>query len=567
MRPRVVSIVLAYLIVAASTFGFSATGVPRTAEGSKGMVVSASPIASQVGLDVLIAGGNAVDAAVAVAFALAVTYPAAGNLGGGGFLLLHRAEDGLETTLDFRETAPLRSTPEMYLDASGKAREGLSTRGHLASGVPGSVAGLHQAWMKYGSAAWPSLVEPSVRLAENGFEISSELAQSLKNSQKLLQAHPGSSRAFLRDGNLFRPGEKLIQPELARTLKTIAKSGPEAFYRGEIADLIVREMEQGGGLISRQDLAEYQVKERPPVRGVYRDCEIVSMGPPSSGGIILVEMLNMAERFDVQALPPGLADELMLKAAIGQRAFRDRSNWLGDGDFVELPVERLMSKDYASGLAASIRLDEFARLPMEQGAAPLSEREETTHLSVVDSRGNAVALTTTLNGSFGSGVMVRGAGFLLNNEMDDFASAVNRPNMFGLVQGSANAIAPRKRPLSSMTPTIVKRDGKPWLVLGSPGGPTIISTVFQILLNVVDHGMGLADAVAAPRAHHQWLPDELFVENGSLSEEAARELERRGLKTKTRTSMGDAQCIMLDPKSKALLGVADPRNDGAAKGM
>ncbi len=534
-----------------------------SARNTQAMVVSSQESASRVGVEVLRRGGNAVDAAIAVGFALAVVHPAAGNLGGGGFMTVAWTQDGRDFTLDFRETAPLAAQQDMFLDATSEPAAGLSTQSHLACGVPGSVAGLYEAWQRWGSLPWAELVEPAVRLAAEGFRLSQGLAESLRQSETLLSRHPESRRILLRGGRLPVAGDRLVQPELAATLRRLAEHGPQDFYRGTTADLLVAEMKRGGGLITHEDLRRYQVRLREPVRGSYRGLEIVSMGLPSSGGILLVEMLNMLERFPLGEFGFGGVEAIHVKAEVMRRAFADRAAWLGDGDFVEVPTALLTSRSWADLRAADIRME---RATASVGPGPIPEPEHTTHYSVMDRHRNAVAVTTTLNASFGSGVMVTGAGFLLNNEMDDFTSRLDRPNLYGLIQGKANLIAPGKRPLSAMTPTVVKKDGVPYLVLGSPGGPTIINCVLQVLLNVADHGMGLQEAVDAPRIHHQWMPDELAAEEGSLPADVSRRLRALGYQLQWRPRIGETHCILFDAAADILVGVADQRREGAAIG-
>ncbi len=525
-----------------------------------GMVVSTSPEATRVGLEILQAGGNAVDAAVAVGFALAVVHPQAGNIGGGGFMVIHGADSGEETTIDYSETAPAGAGRDMYLDENGEVVEGRSTIGHLAAGVPGSVAGMHLAWERYGKLPWARLVEPAVRLAEEGFEVSYVFSRSLQSREKLLSRFAETKRVFLKGGEFWQEGELFRQPELAWSLKLIAKDGPDAFYKGPIAAKIVESMQAGGGLITAEDLARYRVRERAPVRGTYRGYEIVSMGPPSSGGIILVEMLNMMERFPLGNLGVDSSESLHLKVEVMRRAFADRAQFLGDPDFSEIPGEGLVSKSYARDWVASIEPNWASLSRQVSHGDPLPyESPDTTHYSVVDAEGNAVATTTTINGSYGSGVTVEGAGFLLNNEMDDFSSKPGVPNAYGLIQGEANAVGPGKRPLSAMTPTLVFKDGKLYMVLGSPGGPTIINTVFQIILNVIDFGMDIQEAVDAPRIHHQWLPDYLIAEQDALVRDVEIALLRKGHRVETRQSIGDAHCILIDPETGIRLGAPDPR--------
>lgn len=533
------------------------------------MVVSTNSYASEVGVQILKEGGNAVDAAVAVGFALAVVHPAAGNIGGGGFMVIHNAKAGGETTIDYREMAPEAAHRDMYVDAEGKIIEGLSTAGYVASGIPGSVAGMHLAWKTFGSLDWDDLVDPAIKLARQGFVVSHSLSQSLKNEKtvKLLSRFPETRRIFLRDGKSYEEGEVFKQPELARTLELIAEKGAEAFYEGKIAQRIAQDMKEHGGLITLEDLKAYEPKVREPVRGLYRGYEIVSMGPPSSGGVILVEMLNMIERYPLANLGFNSSETLHLKTEVMRRAFADRAAFLGDPDFVEIPVKGLTSKQYARQWTQSIDGDyAYPSSVLSAGGPSGFESTQTTHYSVVDEMGNAVATTTTINGAYGSGVTIEGAGFLMNNEMDDFTSKPGVPNMFGLIQGEANAIAPRKRPLSAMTPTIVKRDGKVFMVLGSPGGPTIINTVFQIILNVIDHGFDIQEAVDAPRIHHQWLPDQIVVEKNGLVKDVEWAIQRKGHKIEYRESLGDAHSILIDPKTGVRLGAADPRSDSKASG-
>ncbi|MFQ5928954.1 MAG: gamma-glutamyltransferase [Acidobacteriota bacterium] len=532
-----------------------------------GMVVSSNPYASDVGIEILKKGGHAVDAAVAVGFALAVAHPAAGNVGGGGFMVIHEAKTQTEIAIDYREMAPAAAHPDMYLDEKGNVVQSLSTTGYLASGVPGSVAGMYLAWEKFGKLPWADLIKPAVDLARDGFLVSFELSQSLKKAAKRLSSFPASNRIFLRGGNFYREGEVFRQPELARTLEFIAAQGPTAFYEGEIAHLIAKDMKANGGNITLEDLKNYKPKVREPIRGTYRGCEIISVAPPSSGGIILVQMLNMIEPFPVGNLGHGSSQSFHLMAEVMRRAFADRAAFLGDPDFTRLPVKALTSKNYAASRSESIRRDwSSPSKTISHGDPSAFGAMETTHYSVVDSEGNGVATTTTINRLYGSGVTVPEAGFLMNNEMDDFASKPGVPNTFGLIQGKANAIAPRKRPLSSMTPTLVKKDNKLFMVLGSPGGPRIINTVFQILLNVIDHRLDIQEAVDAPRIHHQWLPDELVAELGALVRDVEIALQEKGHKIVYRDRIGNAHCIMIDPETGIRLGAPDPRSDSKASG-
>jgi gamma-glutamyltranspeptidase/glutathione hydrolase len=561
----------------------------------RGMVVSRHEAASRVGADILRAGGNAIDAAVAVSMALAVVLPQAGNIGGGGFLLYHRASDDLFTFIDYRETAPGAAQRNLYIDAAGGVDTTRSRRGHQSVGVPGTVAGLHLAWSRYGSTPWEQLLEPAIRLAVRNLSVNDELKRAIGNEQAKLEQFPETASLLLSSG---RPRRRFKQPELAQTLQALATAGPDAFYRGTIADAIVREMQRGGGLITRTDLVDYRAIERQPLRGRYRDLEIVCAPPPSSGGVTLLQILGMLEGFDLAAFErPGAALHVAVESV--SRAFVDRNTFLGDPDFVRMPLRGLLSHDYLEARRNSISGDRAtpsrflsagdawayepgtsetspavgASTPIgvsgvDSTSVPRPQREspETTHVSIVDHDGNVVALTTTLNSGFGSGVMVQGAGFLLNNEMDDFDAQPGEPNQFGLVGGEINAIAPGKRMLSSMSPTIVLRDGEPWLVLGARGGPRIITTILQIILNVYERKVDLQQAVAAGRIHHQWLPDILWHEEGALSSEVRGYLERTGHRLRTVSpTKSSAQCIAIEPDG-TLFGVADPRSEGAAVG-
>lgn len=531
------------------------------------MVGSTDAEATRAGLEVLERGGNAIDAAVAVGFALAVTHPAAGNLGGGGFMVI-RFADGRETTIDYREAAPRAARRDMFLDEAGNPVPERSLVGALAAGVPGSVAGLTFAHARYGRLPLRTVMAPAIRLARDGIDVSWALSDSLRDVAAGLAAFPASARAYLRpDGSAPRPGDRLVQPDLARTLSLIASEGPDAFYRGAIADLIVAEMGRSGGLISREDLAAYAPRERPPVVGQYRGHRVVSVGPPSSGGIALLQLLNLLEAFPLREYGHNSSRTIHLVSEAARRVYADRSEWLGDPDFFAVPSSGLLSRRYADRRRADI--SETRATPSTEvrpGQPRGFEHSETTHYSVVDSGGNAVSTTTTLNGSYGNRQVVAGAGFLLNNEMDDFSAKPGSPNMFGLIGGEANAIAPGKRMLSSMTPTIVVKDGRTWLLLGSPGGSRIITTVLQVLLNVVDFGMTVQEAVDAPRFHHQWLPDLIRLERQGFPRDVVTALEAMGHKTEVRADMGDVHAIMIDPATGLRLGASDPRQDGLTLG-
>ena len=547
----------------------------RPSHAQHAMVVSLHELASRAGVEMMQAGGNAVDAAVATGFALAVVHPQAGNLGGGGFLLLRKA-NGEVRFIDFREKAPAAATQNMYLDAQGNVIENASLIGYKAIGVPGSVAGLVYAEKTYGKLSLDKVIAPAIRLARDGFPLAWEDAKDLRDED--LAKFPASKRIFQRDGKYYLPGEILKQPELARTLERIAKN-PDDFYHGAMARELAAAVAKGGGLITADDLAHYEVKEREPIRGTYRGYDIISVPPPSSGGIALVEVLNILEGFDLAKLGNRSAQTIHLTVEAFRRAFYDRAEFLGDPDFAKIPVPQLIDKRYAEAWRESIdpnhasaskdlkRPSVFNELERVAGLRPVAihEPKNTTHFSVVDPEGNAVAVTTTLNDSFGSRVTADGLGFLLNNEMDDFAVKQGVPNAYGLIQGLANAIGPGKRPLSAMTPTIVLKDGKLFLVLGAEGGPTIITTVANILMGVVDFGLDIQEAVNAPRFHHQWLPDAIDVED-RLSPDTMNLLRSKGHALKAKHFWGDAECIMVDPKTGERLGASDGRNNGKAAG-
>ncbi len=533
-----------------------------TVAARHGLVVSGEPIASRVGVEILKAGGNAVDAAVAVGFALAVTHPFAGNLGGGGFMLI-RLANGRSTFIDYREEAPGAATPSMYLDAHGNIVPGLSTVGALSVGVPGTVAGFALAEKEYGRLGLKTVMQPAIRLAEQGFPVSYWLSRSLKLHAALLSKFSETRRIYLRNGNFYRPGEIFRQPELARTLKMIADRGPQAFYRGPIARQIVATMRKYHGIITLKDLAAYRAIVRKPLRGNFRGYNILTAPSPSSGGVALVEMLNILAPLHLG--PPNSYESIHLIAEAMRRAYADRAAYLGDTDFVSVPIAGLLSPAYAAKLRQEI-LHSPPDAPIHAGNPLPFERPNTTHISVVDSAGNAVSNTFTLNNGYGSGVTVLKAGFLLNDEMDDFTSKPGAPNMYGLIQSQANAIAPRKRPLSCMTPTIVTRSGKLRLVLGSPGGSTIMNTVLQVLLNVLVYKMDVREAVTAPRFHDQWMPDKLYLERWGFSADTVSRLKAAGYKIAFRGPMGECEAIEVDPKTGWKFGAADPRSNGRAVG-
>ncbi|MEM9207655.1 MAG: gamma-glutamyltransferase [Pseudomonadota bacterium] len=532
--------------------------------GDSGMVASQSELASQVGADVLADGGNAVDAAIATGFALAVTLPRAGNIGGGGFMLIHDAAEGEDSAIDYREMAPPAADRDMFLDAAGDVDNDRARFSHLASGVPGTVAGFWAAHQRYGTLPWERLLAPAIALARDGFEVSYDLAGLLAARQERLCRFDAACGYFYQaDGTPYAPGDILQQEDLAKTLERIAEQGADGFYKGETARLVAEEMRRHGGLVDEAAMAAYKPVWRTPIRATYRGYDIVTMPPPSSGGVHMVQMLNIMENFDVSAMGAGSADATHLLAESARLAYADRSKHLGDPDFYDVPVDWLTSKTYASGLAE--RIDMRRATPSEDvapGFPSPRESDETTQYSVIDADGNMVSNTYTLNFSYGSGIAVAGAGFLLNNEMDDFSAKPGVPNAFGLLGGEANAIEAGKRPLSSMTPTMVFNDGEPWFATGSPGGSRIITTVLQKVVNVIDHDMNLASAAAAPRMHHQWYPDVLQLESG-FSPDTIRILEERGHEVSgTSWSMGSIQSVGI--KDGVFRGTSDPRRPNAA---
>jgi gamma-glutamyltranspeptidase/glutathione hydrolase len=541
------------------------------------MVASVHELASRTGVQMMQKGGNAVDAAVAVGFTLAVVHPQAGNLGGGGFMLI-RTADGATHFIDYREKAPAAATANMYLDAQGNVIESASILGYKSIGVPGSVAGMVFAQKKYGKLSLVQVMAPAIKLAREGYPLAWEDAKDLKDED--LAKFPESHRILQRDGNYYKQGEILRQPDLARTLERIA-ADPDDFYHGKLAQELAADIQKGGGLLTAADLAAYEVKEREPIRGTYRGYEIISAPPPSSGGIALVELLNILEGYDLASYGSRSAESMHLSLEAFRRAFFDRTEFLGDPDFSKIPVAQLIDKKYGAAWRESMdpahasvskdlhRPAIFSQLETYAALHPqplvVHEPEHTTHYSVVDADGNAVAVTTTLNDSFGSHVTADGLGFLLNDEMDDFSSKPGVPNMFGLIQGPANAIGPGKRPLSSMVPTIVLKDGKLFMVLGSPGGARIITTVANILMGVVDYHLDIQQAVNAPRFHNQWLPDESYIEPG-ISPDTIHILQQKGHTLKQEHYWSDGECIAIDLKTGERLGASDGRNNGHAIG-
>ena len=532
---------------------------------ARGMVVSASEIASRVGMEVLREGGNAIDAAIATGFALAVTHPTAGNIGGGGFMVV-RFPDGRVTAFDFREKAPLAAHPEMFTDENGEYSYEIHHESHKAVGVPGTVAGFALAHERYGSIDWKRLVDPAVRLADEGFRVPPGLARSLAGVLPQMQRYPASVQAFSKNGVPYEAGEIWRQPDLARTLARIRDQGRDGFYKGETARLLAEEMRRGGGLITEEDLALYEAKERTPIRGTYRGYEVISMPPPSSGGIALIQMLNILEGYDLRSMGHNSPAYIHHVAEAMRRAFRDRARYVADTDFYEVPIERLTSKAYAAELRATIDPDR-ATPSQPADIAMAYESMETTHYSVVDENGMAVAVTYTLEAGYGSKITVPGAGFLLNNEMGDFNGKPGLTDESGLIGTEPNLARPQQRMLSSMTPTILAKDGRLVAVLGSPGGRTIINTVLGLVLNVVDHGMNIQEAVNAGRMHHQWLPDRISVERRGVTPETVAALEALGHQVRLIGQQGSAHCIMIDPRTGERLGAADPRDpDSGAVG-
>lgn len=534
--------------------------------GKNGMVASEQGLATQVGLDILKQGGNAIDAAVAVGFALAVVLPNAGNIGGGGFMVLHDDKTGKDVAIDFREIAPAKASRDMYLDNQGNVIDGKSLFTHDASGVPGTVAGMEYALKKWGTMPLSKVLEPAIKLADKGFIVSDVLAQTLKEEKSTLGKWSSSKAIFFKNGEPLKSGDLLVQKDLAKSLRLIAKQGAKAFYQGEIATKIAKEMQSQGGTMTLEDLKAYKVVERQPIIGDYRGYKIVTMPPPSSGGVHLIEILNMLEHYPIKEDGVNSAKNIHHMAESMKLAYADRSEYLGDPDFVKIPVTGLTSKAYANELVKTID-DNKARLSstIKPGKPQPYESDQTTHFSVMDKAGNAVAVTYTLNLNFGSGIVAEGTGILLNNEMDDFSVKPGVPNAFGLVGGAANAIEAKKRPLSSMTPTIVMKNNKPWLVTGSPGGARIITTVLQSVVNTIDHEMNPAEAIITPRVHHQWLPDELRVEEG-ISPDTIKLLQDKGHKVVTKAPMGRIQIIQAD--DSGFYGYSDPRNpDGKTLGF
>jgi gamma-glutamyltranspeptidase/glutathione hydrolase len=531
------------------------------------MVVTGDPIATRIGLEVLKRGGNAVDAAVTIGFVMAVTNPRAGNIGGGGFMLIYGAKTGEVICIDYREKAPAAAQRDMFLDAKGDVDTERSRFSHHSAGVPGTVAGFAAALHRGGTISLAEALGPAIKLAEEGFIVSRAFSRSVKARADLLRRWPSTRKVFFKaDGTFYEGGDLFVQKDLARTLRLIAEKGVKAFYRDEIAEAIVKEMQRHGGLITKSDLVAYKPVARKPVHGTYRSHDIYSMSPPSSGGVHIVQILNILEGYDLETSGHNSAATIHLMAEAMRRAYADRSKYLGDPDFFEVPIDWLTSKGYAAQLRTRISTTRATPgLAVQPGVPSGHESNDTTHYAVVDREGNAVSNTYTLNFSFGSGILVEGAGFLLNNEMDDFSAKPGAANAYGLVGGKANAVEPNKRMLSSMSPTIVLKDGKPYLVTGSPGGSRIITTTLQVILNVIDHQMNIQEAVNASRVHHQWIPDEIRIEEG-VSPDTVKILGDMGHRVAVKETMGAASSILIDQELNILYGVSDPRRPGLAAG-
>lgn len=549
------------------------TQPPQPVRAENGMVVSTSSYASKVGVEILKKGGNAIDAAVAVGFALAVTYPSAGNLGGGGFMVIHLA-DGRNVAIDFREKAPLSAHRDMYLNEEGGFVPELSQFGTTSAGVPGSVAGLIYTLEKYGTMSLTEVIQPAIDLAKNGWKLEKRDSIYFSNTISLFSKYPSSMKIFTKDGQPYSTGELFIQSDLAWTLEQIKRKGRDGFYKGKVAELLVLQVTSLGGYITFEDLEKYQPVEREPIVGTYRGFEIVSMPPPSSGGIALVQLLNILENYDLKKDNRGSGQYIRHIVESMKYVYADRTYHLGDEDFYPVPKNQLISKEYAKTIFEKIESAKNKAVPSGEikslDVSLFQESTETTHYSVFDSYGNAVSTTTTINSSFGSGIVVEGAGFLLNNEMDDFSGKPGVMNQFGLLGTEANSIQPEKRMLSSMTPTIILKDSKPYIIIGSPGGSQIITTVLQVVLNCIDFDMNIREAIEAPRIHHQWLPDSIFCEQNSLSPEVKEELIAMGYHFWDNWAdtplIGIAEGIMIDNTNKIIYGASDPRGGGLAVG-
>ena len=574
MRTYFSSNLLSVFFVLLLTIIFNYSAISQPVRSRHGMVVSANQLASEIGVDIMKKGGNAVDAAVAVGFALAVTYPYAGNIGGGGFMVIH-LKNGLNTTVDFREKAPLKSNKDMYLDENGNYIPSSSKEGTLSAGVPGSVAGLIYALNKYGSLKLQDVIQPAIDLAKNGWKLDYQTAEMFNKFLPEFKKYPSSFRIFTRYGEPYKEGDLYKQSDLAWTLEQIEQYGRDGFYKGMVASLILNQVQSMGGIITREDLEKYQPVERKPVTGTYRGYQVISMPPPSSGGIALVELLNIIENYKLDTKDWGSSEYIHHLVEAMKYVYADRTYLLGDEDFYPVPKAGLISKEYAGTIFHKIQDDNNKAVPSDSitsgNPSIYSESKETTHYSVYDEYGNAVSTTTTINSAFGSKIVVEGAGFLLNNEMDDFSVKPGIPNQFGLLGSDANSIEPGKRMLSSMTPTIILKDDKPYIIIGSPGGSTIITTVLQVIINCIDFHMNIQDAIYMPRFHHQWKPDEIYFEKFAINTDAKNNLIKMGYKLDDMhsnfTVLGVAEGIMIDNVNHIIFGAADPRGSGSAEGF
>ena len=561
------------ILITLLTLQSACTNSPQPVSSKNGMVVTASSYASKVGIEILKKGGNAIDASVAVGFAFAVTYPYAGNIGGGGFMVIHLA-DGKNTTIDFREKAPLSAYKDMYLNEAGEFVPELSQTGTTSAGVPGSVAGLIYALEKYGTLSLSEVIQPAIDLAKNGWKLEERDSRLFNNSIALFEKYPSTRKIFMRDSTTYKEGELFVQKDLAQTLEQIKEKGIDGFYKGNVAELLVKQVKTLGGCITLEDLEKYKPLEREPIIGNYRGYKVVSMPPPSSGGIALVELLNVLENYNLAEENWGSSEYIHYLVEAMKYVYADRTYHLGDADFYPVPKEQLISKNYAKTIFNKIDEAKNIAVPSteikELDAVSIHESTETTHYSVYDSYGNAVSTTTTINSAFGSGIVVDGAGFLLNNEMDDFSGKPGTQNQFGLLGTEANSIQPEKRMLSSMTPTIILKDNKPFIILGSPGGSTIITVVLQVILNCIDFKMNIREAIEKPRIHHQWIPDSLYYEQNALSKDVKNELYEMGYalvdNNVDQQVLGIVEGIMIDNRNKIIFGASDPRGGGLAIG-
>ncbi|MFB2801613.1 gamma-glutamyltransferase [Shewanella seohaensis] len=567
-RPLILAIAMALPLLSSPTLHaeepsiFSQMATAQPVWAKHGMVASQEALASRTGIEILKQGGNAIDAAVAVAFSLAVTLPRAGNIGGGGFMLVHLAKENKTIAIDYREMAPSKAKKDIFLDENGDAVTKLSREHGLAVGVPGTVMGMSLALEKYGTMTMAQVTAPAIKMAQEGISVTPDLAVSLAGLKRRMSQWPSTAAIFYKaDGSDYQVDDILKQPELAHSLQLIAEKGTKGFYEGETAEKLVKAVQHAGGIMTLTDLQHYKAVEREPVRGQYRGYEVVSMPPPSSGGVHIIEMLNVLQQFPIDQFGHNTAQTIHVMAETMKHAYADRSEYLGDPDFYKVPVKQLTNKDYTQKIASQIALNKTTpSTEIKPGNLAPYESDQTTHFSVVDKWGNAVSNTYTLNFSYGSGLVAKGTGILLNNEMDDFSAKPGTPNGYGLVGGDANAVEGNKRPLSSMSPTIVMKDGKPFLVTGSPGGSRIITTTLQIIMNVIDHGLNIAEASNAARVHHQWLPDELRVES-SLNRDTISLLEAKGHKVKVQSAMGSTQSIMVT--DQGIFGASDPRHSGS----